>query len=180
MTSGPASVDPPWGGRTAGTRRGSWVCYGAFGFGYIVPTTFLPVMARQAIHDPSIFGWSWPIFGLAAAGSTFTAAGLSRRIGNRRLWARGHVVMAGGVVLPVIWPGIVAIMVSALAVGGTFTVITMAGFQEGGQVGGLRMIAAMASAFAVGQIAGPVVVRFVGGADGRFSGALVVAGLLWS
>jgi len=58
-------------------------CYGAFGFGYIVPATFLPVMARQAIDDPSVFGWAWPVFGVTAAASTFAAAGLSRSLGNR-------------------------------------------------------------------------------------------------
>src|SRR5207245_1195704 len=35
------------------------LCYGAFGFGYIIPATFLPVMAKQVIRDPAIFGWSW-------------------------------------------------------------------------------------------------------------------------
>ncbi len=127
-------------------------CYGSFGFGYIVPATFLPVMARAAIDDPSVFG-------VTAAASTFAAAGLSRSLGNRLLWSLGHVVMAVGLVLPVIRPGIGSIMLSALLVGGTFTVITMAGFQEGREVGGVRMIAAMASAFAVGQIGGPVLVR---------------------
>jgi hypothetical protein len=45
------------------------LCYGAFGLGYIVPATFLPVMARQLVRDPSVFGWSWPVFGAAAAAS---------------------------------------------------------------------------------------------------------------
>jgi len=43
-------------------------CYGGFGFGYIIPATFLPVMAREIIRDPTIFGWCWPVFGAAAAG----------------------------------------------------------------------------------------------------------------
>jgi MFS family permease len=152
--------------------------YGLFGFGYIIPATFLPVMARQVIQDPLIFGWAWPIFGLAAAGSTFVAAPWSRAIGNRRLWALGHLVMASGLVLPVIFTGIIAIMVSALLVGSTFTVITMAGFQEGRERGGLRMIAAMASAFAFGQIAGPITVSVVVRTDGNFSKSLTIACLL--
>jgi len=150
-------------------------CYGSFGFGYIVPATFLPVMARAAIDDPSVFGWAWPVFGVTAAASTFAAAGLSRSLGNRRLWSLGHVVMAVGLVLPVIRPGIGSLMLSAILVGGTFTVITMAGFQEGREVGGVRMIAAMASAFAVGQIGGPVLVRYAVRADGGLSEALVIA-----
>jgi len=72
-------------------------------------------------------------------------------------------------------------MLSALLVGGTFTVITMAGFQEGRQVAGVHarsMIAAMAAAFAVGQIVGPVGVSYLVRAHGGFSEALVVACLL--
>src|SRR2546426_9356470 len=144
------------------------------------PRRFFPSW-RAAIDDPAVFGWAWPVFGVTAAASTFAAAGLSSSLGNRRLWALGHGVMALGVVLPVLWPGIVAIMVCALLVGGTFTVITMAGFQEGREVGGVhatRMIAAMASAFAVGQVVGPVGVSYVARADGDFSTGLVVACLL--
>src|SRR5205814_1647688 len=85
--------------------------------------------------------------GIASAGlaapSTFAAADLSRWLGTRRLWSLGHLVMAVGVVLPVMWPGIASIMLSALLVGGAFTVITMAGFQEGREVAGVRMIAAL-------------------------------------
>src|SRR2546426_4073477 len=138
------------------------------------PRRFFPSW-RAAIDDPAVFGWAWPVFGVTAAASTFAAAGLSSSLGNRRLWALGHGVMALGVVLPVLWPGIVAIMVCALLVGGTFTVITMAGFQEGREVGGVRMIAALASAFAVGQIGGPVLVRYAGRADGGLSAAPVSA-----
>jgi Uncharacterised MFS-type transporter YbfB len=75
-------------------------------------------------------------------------------------------------------PGIVAIILSALLVGSMFTVITMAGFQEGREVGGARMIAAMASAFAVGQIVGPIAVSVAVRADGSFVEALLIACLL--
>jgi hypothetical protein len=157
------------------------LCYGAFGFGYIIPATFLPVMAREAIRDPLIFGWSWPIFGAAAASSTFAAAGLVTVFGNRRLWSLTHLVMALGVVLPVVWPGIAGIMVAALFVGGTFMVTTMTGMQEArlvavGQPTGL--MAAMTSAFAAGQIAGPLFVSYLVGAGRGFAEALVVAAIV--
>src|SRR5262249_18820497 len=38
------------------------LCYGALGFGYIVPATFLPAMAREAIPDPAILASTWAIF----------------------------------------------------------------------------------------------------------------------
>ena len=46
------------------------LCYGTFGFGYIIPATFLPAMARDVIPDPAVFGWVWPVFGATAALST--------------------------------------------------------------------------------------------------------------
>jgi hypothetical protein len=114
------------------------LCYGAFGFGYIIPGTFLPVMARQAVPDPSVFGWSWPLFGAAAATSPLIAAVWARHVGNRRLWILGHLVMAFGVALPVSWPAIGGIMIAALLVGGTFMVITLAGMQEARAMAGPR------------------------------------------
>jgi len=170
--SGP---EPAW--------NGEWVrltlCYGAFGFGYIIPATFLPVMARRAIADPAVFGLSWPLFGAAAIASTLLASAVRRLVTNRRLWIGSHLVMAVGVALPVIRPGIAATMLAALCVGGTFMVITMVGMQEAREVAGARataLMAAMTSAFALGQIAGPIAASFLHGPGGDFSPALLVAG----
>ena len=157
------------------------LCYGAFGFGYIIPATFLPMMARRLVPDPSVFGWSWPVFGAAAAISPLAAAAWQRLLGNRRLWILGHLVMALGVAVPVAWPAIGGIMVGALLVGGTFMVITQAGMLEARAVAGPRatgLMAAMTAAFGGGQIAGPVVVSESVGADGDLSRPLVIACLL--
>jgi MFS family permease len=154
------------------------LCYGAFGFGYIIPATFLPAMARQLVEDPALFGWAWPIFGLAAFFSTLAVAVLQRRIPNRVLWIASELIMAAGVAIPVVWPNIVAIMLSALLVGGTLVVITMVGIQEAREVGGRQaaeLIAAMTAAFAAGQIGGPVCVSFLAHAPNGFSIALLFA-----
>jgi MFS family permease len=82
------------------------LCYGASGFGYIIPATFLPVMAKAAVADPLVFGWSWPLFGLASAAATFAAGTLMRRLGSRRVWLWSHALMAVGVVTPLAWPGV--------------------------------------------------------------------------
>jgi predicted MFS family arabinose efflux permease len=180
-SSGPVSPE------RAETRAVAWdreslrlvLCYGAFGFGYIIPATFLPVMARQVIRDPAVFGWSWPVFGAAAMGSTLAVAALRSLMSNRRLWIVSHHVMALGIALPVVWPSIAAVMLAGLLVGGTFMVVTMVGMQEARSVAGARatgLMAALTSAFALGQIAGPIVVSYVVAAGGGFSAALLVAG----
>jgi hypothetical protein len=89
--------------------------------------------------------------------------------------------MAVGVVLPVLVPGMAAIFVAALSVGGTFMVVTMAGMQEARRVAGTRargLMAAMTAAFALGQIAGPLLVSGLAALRGGFSGALAFAALL--
>lgn len=157
------------------------LCYGVTGFGYIIPATFLPVMAKQAIADPALFGWSWPVFGAAALVSTLAAAARPAALGNRSLWIAGHFVMALGVVLPVALPGLAGILLSALLVGSTFVVITMAGMQEARLVAGThaqRLMAAMTAAFALAQVAGPLFASALLGADGGFSTALLFTGAL--
>jgi MFS family permease len=156
-------------------------CYGSFGFGYIIPATFLPVMAREVIDDPAVFGWSWPIFGAAAASSTFAAAALARIMANRRLWMVSQLTMAVGVAVPVLWPGIAGIVLAALFVGGTFVVCTMVGLQEARLVAGAHataLIAAMTAAFALGQILGPLSVTFAIEAGASVSIALLAACVL--
>jgi predicted MFS family arabinose efflux permease len=137
------------------------LCYGAFGFGYIIPATFLPAMAKQIVHDPAVFGWAWPVFGAAAFFSTLLVSVLRRRFANRTVWISAQIVMALGVALPALSPGMSFIMASALLIGGTFVVITMVGIQEARAIAGAQspaLIAAMTSAFAAGQVAGPLLV----------------------
>ena len=155
-------------------------CYGVFGFGYIIPATFIPAMARQAIPDPLVFGWSWPIFGAAALVSTLVASVLLQAFDNRRLWIGSQLLMAVGVALPVVWPGIAGIMLAGLLVGGTFMVTTMVGIREAREIGGPNatgLIAAMTSAFAAGQIVGPISAGYLG-SNGNFSVALLIASFL--
>ena len=134
--------------------------YGATGLGYVIPATYLPVMAREFVQSPLVFGWSWPIFGAAAFASTLFAAGLYRRFSNRQIWIASQVVMAVGLVIPVLFGGILSIVVAGLCVGGTFMIITMAGMKEAHAIAPpedvVRHIAALTTAFAAGQMVGPL------------------------
>jgi predicted MFS family arabinose efflux permease len=154
------------------------IAYGAYGFGYIIPATFLPVMAREVVSDPAVFGWAWPVFGAAAALSTLGVALLAGRYGQRASWISSQLLMALGLAAPVGWPGIGGIVLAALCVGGTFVVITMVGMQEARRVAGAqapRLMAAMTAAFAAGQIAGPLSVSLIVSLGGGFAAALLIA-----
>ena len=155
----PQAVGATQADSPAGTSKGLVLCYGVMGFGYILPATFLPVLARAVVDDPLLFGLAWPVFGLTAAVSTLLAGWWMRHASRLQVWACCQALMGLGALLPGVWPGGFSIAASALLVGGTFMVITLVGVQE------IRARAAhapaaavgrMTAAFAAGQIAGPV------------------------
>jgi MFS family permease len=128
------------------------------GFGYILPATFLPALARTVVDDPRLFGLAWPVFGATAAVSTVLAGWLMRRVSRLRVWAASQLLMGVGVLLPGLWVNGATIALSALLVGGTFMVITLAGVQEmraRAPAQAARLVGRITAAFAFGQIAGP-------------------------
>ena len=68
--------------------------------------------------------------------------------------------MAVGVLAPVFWRNLAAVLVAAVCVGGTFMVITMAGVLEARRraASADKLVAAMTAAFATGQLLGPITV----------------------
>src|SRR5262249_56184810 len=90
----------PLSGCEPGASIGLVICYGVLGFGYILPATFLPVLARELIDDPQMFGLAWPVFGIAATLSTIATARRFRHANQLRVWAISHSFMAIGVILP--------------------------------------------------------------------------------
>lgn len=141
------------------------LCYGTFAFGYIVPATFLPVMARQLVDDPLVFGLTWPLFGLAATASVAAAARWLSAWPRRSVWAVAQGVLALGAALPLFTQALWGLAVAALLVGGTFMVITMAALQlirERAAANPTPFLARMTIAFATGQILGPLLVRLIG------------------
>lgn len=133
--------------------------YGVFGVGYIIPATFLPAMAKEVIADPAVFGWAWPLFGLAAAVSCLLVPRLARGRDDKRVWQGAQALMAIGMLAVALWHHIAAVIVAALLVGGTFMVITQAGMLTARRAAGAaapRAAAIMTAAFAAGQILGPL------------------------
>jgi predicted MFS family arabinose efflux permease len=127
--------------------------------GYIIPATFLPAMAKEVISDPAIFGWAWPLFGLAAAVSCLLVPRLARGRDDKRVWQGAQALMALGMLAVALWHHIAAVIVAALLVGGTFMVITQAGMLTARRAAGAaapRAAAIMTAAFAAGQILGPL------------------------
>jgi predicted MFS family arabinose efflux permease len=177
LANGDAQAAPAAAAGRVPLPRQAWIaalCYGAFGYGYIIPATFLPALAREVIGNPAMFGLVWPVLGAAAAFSTVLAATLLPALSPRRLWAYAQWVLAVGVVTPVFAINLTTLLFAALCVGGTFMVITMAGIQEARRLGGAqsaRAVALYTAAFALGQIVGPLTVSL-------FNGGLLLPSML--
>jgi len=155
----PAAALPP----------GSWplvVCYGSFGFGYILPATFLPAMARALLDDPARFGLVWPVFGAAAMASTLLSMRWMAAWRPLRAWSGCQFAMAAGAALPLVSRSGWAIALAALLVGGTFMLATLIAMQQARAMAPLQpapLLGRMTAAFALGQIAGPLAVRLLAG-----------------
>jgi hypothetical protein len=74
-------------------------------------------------------------------------------------WAASQLLMGAGVLLPALWLNAFTLAACALLVGGTFMVITLAGVQEmraRAPADATRLVGRITAAFALGQIAGPL------------------------
>jgi hypothetical protein len=178
---------------------GSWplvICYGCAGLGYILPATFLPAMARSLIDDPQRFGLAWPLFGLAAWISAMVSAarGGSRRGSPLRTWALCQLAIGLGAAMPLLSRSGAAIALAALLVGSTFVLVTVIGLEQARALAPgnpAPLLGRMTASFALGQIAGPLMVRALSGLQlgawgplelGSASAAtlmLATAGWLW-
>ncbi|MDR6539328.1 YbfB/YjiJ family MFS transporter [Variovorax soli] len=192
-STGAGSPAPAMAGGAATAGGVSWslvICYGLLGFGYILPATFLPVLARAVVDDPAVFGAAWPVFGAAAAISTIFASLALPKMARRHVLAGSHALMALGCLLPVLHLSALTVLLAALLVGGTFMVATMAGMQEArarSPGDPTRALGRMTAAFAIGQMAGPVLSSLLSGSAQGFGGlfialaigALALAGSAW-
>jgi len=154
------------------------VTYGVFGFGYIVPATFLPVIAHEALGGATITDWFWPAVGVTAAVSTLVANRLTARYGNTAVLIGSFLLEGIGVALLVPAPGAAALALSALLVGATFVVVTLATLRAARELTGAdssSLIGILTAAFGVGQIAGPLAAGYVVHTHGSFVPVLAVA-----
>jgi len=173
-------ADSPVRSPSKRAHAGLVVCYGLLGFGYILPATFLPVLARAVLADPTGFGVAWPVFGAAAAASTVLAAVGLAHVSRRRVLAGSHLLMALGCLLPVLRLSPLTVLAAALLVGSTFMVATMAGMQAArAEAAGdpTRALGRLTAAFAIGQMAGPMLSSLLSTGQGGFRGLMMALGI---
>jgi predicted MFS family arabinose efflux permease len=134
------------------------LAYGLFGFGYVITATFISTMVRTQSEIQFLEPYIWLIVGLAGIPSVFVWTAISRKIGTAQGFAVACLVEAIAVATSVLASGPVAMIVSAVFLGGTFMGITALGLMRAREINtgdARRMLGLMTAAFGLGQMIGP-------------------------
>ncbi len=154
--------------------------YGLIGFGYVIPATFLPVIAGERLHLPALREWFWPLYGAATIGLTLLLPRILRRIGNRLALAGTCLSMIVGIALILAWPSILGLTLATVLIGGVLMPIVMVVMREARLLAPhdhTRLIAALTTAFGIGQILGPLTAARLAAWQGNFNLPLLLAAL---
>lgn len=169
--------------------RGSFpvfMAYAGAGLGYILPTTFLPVVAREQLPATHwLTSGAWLVL---AVGTLVAAWGWNRigaRLGDRRALLLNYVLQGVGVAGPVLWPGELGVLLCALLVGTTFlgaVLLTQRLARTLHPHQGPRISAALIALYGFAQLTGPFLARLWIEHGGRMGDSywLGVGALAWA
>ena len=157
--------------------------YAGFGLGYIVYLTFLSAWMAEQSAPPAQVALVWALLGLCITASPFLWRGIFARHASGLPLALVLTGIACGSALPVLWPTLAGLVLSALVFGGSV-------FMAPGAVTNFTRqnlppeawgaaISLFTVVFAVAQTAGPYAAGLVGDLTGSIGNALLAAsGLL--
>lgn len=167
-------------GRPTGPAWTLIAAYGLIGFGYVIPATFLPVIAGERLHFPALREWFWPLYGAATVVLTLLLPRILRHIDNRSALAGTCISMTAGIVLILAWPSIVGLALATMLIGGVLMPIVMVVMREAHLLmphDHTRLIAALTTAFGVGQIIAPLTAAWLAARQHSFDAPLMIAAL---
>ncbi|MDL2317401.1 YbfB/YjiJ family MFS transporter [Desulfovibrio sp. OttesenSCG-928-A18] len=147
------------------------------GFGYIIGTTFLVALIKDASNSPQLAATSWIVTGCAAAVSAPLWRLAARRGGYLPMLCLSFALQGVGVLLPALFNSVPAALAGGLLLGGTFMGITVLSLQYGVALSGKASaytVAVMTAVYGVGQIIGPFVAGLAGQGNG-FAPAFIIS-----
>ena len=170
---------------TIAAERGAfwWLftAYGGEGLGYIIPATFMVAMIAATPAIASLASANWIVVGLVAIPSSFVWSRIGIAIGRRTALAAALFLQAGGIVAPILVPGAVAVVLSAVTLGGTFmgaTALANALGRESYPESSHIAVGRLATIFGFGQIAGPLLATSLTVRTGSYTAATEAAAVI--
>ncbi|MDR0219730.1 MAG: MFS transporter [Enterobacteriaceae bacterium] len=162
---------------TAKIKRLVW-SYCLAGFGYILPATFLSQMASERFPGSLFAQFVWPIFGGASVIGIILGI-LLRHVSTTQvrlavtLW-----LQALGILMAEVLPGMSGLIIGALLVGGGFMCVVQLALLHGRELSphhAQYMAGLLTTAYAVGQLVGPMLSAISTWLTGKLEPALYVA-----
>lgn len=138
--------------------------YAGAGLGYILPMTFLPMLASlQLGSDDAMVSHSWLIVSLAALPSTWLWNHLGSRFGDRNMLLLNYALQLSGVLAALMLPATLGLALCSLLIGSSFlgaVLLTqrLARALQPGQ--GPRLSAALIALYGLTQLAAPWLSQF--------------------
>lgn len=163
-----------------------FMAYAGAGLGYILPTTFLPVVAREQLPAGHwLQSGAWLILALSTLAAAWLWNRLGSRMGDRNALVLNYVVQGIGVAGPLLWPGTVGVLACALMVGSTFlgsVLLTQRLARALHPHQGPRISAALITLYGFAQLTGPWLARLWLERGGSMSDTywLGVGALVWA
>lgn len=167
------------GARDAGPTWPLVAIYGLFGFGYVIPATFLPLIADAQLHLPALREWFWPLYGVATVTATLLLGALPVRSNYAGL-AGCCLSMLLGTALCLYWPSRAGLALGTVLEGAAITPVVMFTMREAARLAPrdpTRLIGALTVAFGIGQIVGPPVAATLAAHHHGFAAPLELAAL---
>ena len=153
--------------------------YGLFGFAYVIPATFLPLIADAQLHLSALREWFWPLYGVATVSATLLLGALPVRSNYAGL-AGCCLSMLLGTALCLYWPSRTGLALGTVLEGAAITPVVMYTMREAARLAPrdpTRLIGALTVAFGIGQIVGPPVAAVLAARRHGFAAPLELAAL---
>ncbi len=137
-----------------------FLSYFGAGMGYILPMTFLPMLARQQLEPGSfLITGSWLLVALVTLAAPWVWNRAGAVLGDKRALQLNYVIQLAGVLCALLLPGAAGILLCALLVGVTFLGTVLLTQRLGRSLQphqGPRISAAMIALYSVAQLGGPL------------------------
>jgi predicted MFS family arabinose efflux permease len=152
--------------------------YTAEAFAYVIPATFLVAIISKIPELARYASLAWVFVGLAGALATFPWIRAGTRLGKERALALALGIQAIGIAAPVFSKTPLAVILAALALGGTFMAITLFAAGIGRDMFPHKTSAAVSRLtvfYSVGQMLGPLAATQLALRYGTYDPALLAA-----
>ncbi len=162
-----------------------FLAYAGAGLGYILPMTFLPLLAKLQLPEGHwLIDGSWLIVALVTLPSAWIWNNLGAKIGDHPAIIANFVIQLLGVLAAVLLPGATGIVLCGVLIGSTFLGAVLLTQRIGRALHphqGPRLSAALVALYGFAQMAGPWLAKQWLGMGGTLESAfwIGVAALAW-